>query len=233
MEHHSKFKNPAEKVKKKHEKKNYSTFTQTKINNDRIVINDLETQCCIIQDNVEKDQNDIKDTKFDNDSDSVFSTSWEVSKQLVNNNSETSDMDCSTANIKTVPESNDIVHKKAASFIKKVLHNELPKDNKQLPLVLLIHSRRLTKLSQLNFEDEVIKKSTDIFSSKSRYAKQKNEISVIKDIHHIWTKKFHELTKYVNSINDYLETLIRVPNTAIKCVRNSGTTVNISVPPKQ
>jgi len=232
MEHHSKFKNLTEKVKKKHEKKNYNTFTQTIIDNDRIVINDLETQCCIIQDNFEKDQNNIKDTKLDNNSDSIFPTSWKVSKHLVHNNSKTSDMDCSITNIKTVPESNDIVHKKAASFIKKVLHNEIPKDNKQLPLVLLIQSRRLTKLSQLNFEDEVIKKSTDIFSSKSRYAKQKNEIPVIKDLHRFWTRKFQKLTKYVNGINDYLETLIRVPNTAIKRVRNSGTTVNISVPPK-
>jgi len=40
MEHLGMFKSPVKKLKKKHEKKNYNVFTQTKNDNDKIVIDD-------------------------------------------------------------------------------------------------------------------------------------------------------------------------------------------------
>jgi len=216
-----KFKNPAKKLKEEHEEKNYNAFTQIKNDNDRIVIDNQHTQCCIVPDNVQKDQNNTKDTKLDNNSDKTFSTSLEVS----------SDTSCKITNVKS--EYNDIVHKKAATFIKKVLHKELPKDNKQLSLVLLIQSRQLTKLSQLDLEDEVIKKGTEVFHYRSRYAKQNNNISAAKGLQRFWLRKFRKLTKYINKINDCLNTLVRMPNKAIKHVRNAGTTVNIYKPNKK
>ncbi|XP_025190783.1 uncharacterized protein LOC112591241 [Melanaphis sacchari] len=122
-EQYSEYKNPAEKVKKNHD-----AFNQTKNDDDKIMINDQD-----IQTNVKKDQNSIKNTKFDD----IFQTSCKVIKHSVHNKSESSNTDYSNTNITTVSEGNDIINKKVAIFIKKVLHNELPKNKKQFSLVLL------------------------------------------------------------------------------------------------
>uniref|UniRef100_A0A2S2NFB8 Uncharacterized protein n=1 Tax=Schizaphis graminum TaxID=13262 RepID=A0A2S2NFB8_SCHGA len=104
-----KFKSPVRKLKKKHEKKNYNVLTQIKNDNDKIVIDDQDTQGCIIQDNVEKDLNDIKNTKLDNNNYNIVSTSWKVN----------SDKTCRIINVKSLYVGNDIVHKKAATSSSK------------------------------------------------------------------------------------------------------------------
>lgn len=110
-----------QKVNNNQSKKTADGFTQTTNDNDRIVIDDVVTQC-IIPDNAKNNRNDIKRAKLDNDSDSVLSIS---------------DSCCSIDSIKTVPGCNDDISKKVSTFIKKVLHNELPKDH-QSPLVSMV-----------------------------------------------------------------------------------------------
>jgi len=121
MERYSENKNPAVKVNKQL-KKNCNTFTQTENDNVGSVIDDLPTQC-VIRDNVKKNQNDIKHTELGNDSDSILSTS---------------NTDCSFAGTTTVPECDDIINKKASTFIKKVLNNEIVPNNEQSSLIAMV-----------------------------------------------------------------------------------------------
>ncbi|KAE9539701.1 hypothetical protein AGLY_004953 [Aphis glycines] len=207
MERFSENKNPVGKVNKR-SKKNCDAFTQT-------VIDNIPTQC-VIRDNVKKNQNDIKHTKLGNDSDSISSTS---------------NTDCSIAGTTTVPECDDIRNKKASKFIKKVLNNELDNEipnNEQLSVIAMILSRRSAKLAELNLEDEVLMKSAEILHHK--YNKQISDVQTFKSVQRSWKRKFQRLHLYIDSINIQLNALTRLPNPAVKCVRNVGTLCNLTEP---
>lgn len=215
MERYSENKNPAVKVNKQ-SKKNCNALSQSENDNDRTVIDDLPTQC-VIRDNVKKNQNDKKHTKLGNDSDSILSTP---------------NTDCSLAGTTTVPECDDIINKKASTFIKKVLNNELDNEivpnNEQLSVISMILSRRSAKLAELNLEDEVLAKSAEILHLK--YSQQISDAQRLKGVQRSWKRRFQRLNLLINSISDQLNALNRLPNPAVKRVRNVGTFCNLNQP---
>jgi len=119
MEHNGKYEGPAQE------------------NNNKIVINDPDTQLCII----EKLSNGSKDSKPDNGSDRISP----LSDDEVNKNDDSSNTDCGKKNINdcdvptAVAENDEIANsKKIAAFVRKVLHNEVPDEKMEWPLCLLV-----------------------------------------------------------------------------------------------
>jgi len=123
MEHNGKYKGPVEE------------------NNSEIMINDPDTQLCII----EKPSNGPKGSKPDNGSDIIFPFSGNVIKHSVNKNDDSSNTNSGKRNINdsdvptTVTENDEITNaRKVAAFVRKILHNEVPDEKMEWPPCLLV-----------------------------------------------------------------------------------------------
>jgi len=123
MEHDGKYKGPTEE------------------NNSEIMINDPDTQLCLI----EKPSNSPKGSKPDNGSDIIFPFSGNVIKHSVNKNDDSSNTNSGKRNINdsdvptTVTENDEITNaRKVAAFVRKILHNEVPDEKMEWPPCLLV-----------------------------------------------------------------------------------------------
>jgi len=140
MKFNDKYKSLPEKIKKQQVVKKLNVHTPTKKSKSEIMINDLDTQSCTIN----KLRNGQKDSK-PNSSDRIFPSSCDVSKHSVNKNVESLNTDSGKGNSKdnnvstTINENDDIANaKKVSAFIKKILHNDIPKEMTEWPLCLLV-----------------------------------------------------------------------------------------------
>ncbi|XP_022171895.1 uncharacterized protein LOC111040557 [Myzus persicae] len=185
---------------------------------------------------IRKPKNRTKNSKPVNGSDRSFPSSLDVRKRKhsVNKSGESSNTNRGKGNIKdtnaqtAITEKDDVaIAIKVAAFVRKVLHNELPKEKMEWPLFLLIESRQSVKISQQDFQNMIINKSAEIMATKSYYAKQMDSISICEEKQQSYYEKYKQLLNHVSTLSAKLDRLNRMPPTAVKHVRSVGTNVNM------
>ncbi|KAL4084289.1 hypothetical protein QTP88_028114 [Uroleucon formosanum] len=134
-----------------------------------------------------------------------------------------------SCNVPTVVTNSDAIanQKKAREFVRKLLHNDLPKEMMEWQSGSFIKSKQAVKITQQEIHDIIIDKAALINSLKSRYARQMENLAVSEQNQYFWYEKCKTLVKNVNIVRNKLERLIIDPNPnfAVKHVRNVGTNV--------
>ncbi|XP_022178015.1 uncharacterized protein LOC111039045 [Myzus persicae] len=217
MKRNGKFNSPAEGVKIQQVEKK---VTLTKKNNSEIMIR--------------KPRNRTKNSKPVNGSGRSFPSSLNVRKHSVNKSGESSNTDRGKGNIKrtnaqtAITEKDDVaIAIKIASFIRKVLENELPKEKMEWPLFLMIESRQSVKISQQDFQNMIINKSAEIMATKSYLTRQMDNLSICEEQQQSYYEKYVQLLNHVNTLSAKLDRLNRMPPTTVKHVRSVGTNVSM------
>ncbi|XP_022171058.1 uncharacterized protein LOC111034217 [Myzus persicae] len=225
MKHDDKFNSPAGGAKNQQVEKKLNAFTPTKKNNDEIMMSDLDTQFSII----EKLRNSPKDSKRIKGNGRSFPSSFDGRKHSLNKSGESSNIKDTNARTAKTERDDKANARKIAAFVRKVLHNELPKEKVEWPLCLLIESKQSIKISQQEFRNMIIDKSAEVMATKSRYAKQMVNISVCKEHQRSYYEKYKQLLNDINTMNTELNLMNRMPSNAVKHVRNVGTNINTPV----
>jgi len=90
-----------------------------------------------------------------------------------------------------------------------------------------MESKHSVTITQQQLQTIVLKKAAEVMATTSHFSEQMQTIANCKERQRSYYKNYKELLKYVNTINSELELLIRVPDNAVKHVRNVGTNFNM------
>ncbi|KAL4105178.1 hypothetical protein QTP88_020450 [Uroleucon formosanum] len=128
-----------------------------------------------------------------------------------------------SCNVPTAVTNSDAIasQKKIRDFIRKLLHDDLPKEMMEWPTCLFIKSKQTVKITQKEFRDIVIAKAASFFAFESHFARQIENLSINEQRQNFWHIKYKILLENIGVLKNKLDVIMDSnPNLADKHVRS-------------